>query len=124
MATRAAAKILIVEDDPRVSSLLRESLGPEYEVEVVVDGESAMERANRERPDVVLLDINLPGVSGLEVLRLLRLRHPGLPVIMITGTTDEVAVTTALMRGAFAYLPKPFHLDYVKHLIAAARPRD
>jgi DNA-binding response OmpR family regulator len=43
---------------------------------------------------------------------------------MITGTTDEVAVTTALMRGAFAYLPKPFHLDYVKHLIAAARPRD
>jgi DNA-binding response OmpR family regulator len=113
--------ILIVEDDRRVSSLLADLLRSEYAVRVVDDGESAVATLASDRPDVVLLDVNLPGVSGLEVLRYMRAHDPGVPVIMITGTSDHVAITTALMRGAFAYIPKPFNVQYVKHLIAVAR---
>ena len=115
------ARILIVEDDRRISSLLAELLRSDHAVRVVDDGETAVQTLAADRPDVVLLDVNLPGVSGLEVLRYMRALDPRVPVIMITGTSDEVAITTALMRGAFAYIPKPFNVEYVKHLIAVAR---
>lgn len=116
------ARILIVEDDWRVSALLADSLETEHAVTVVSDADGAFASVARQRPDVVLLDVNLPGVSGLQVLKELRARDPRLPVIMITGTSDEVAITTALMRGAFAYVPKPFNIEYVKHLVAASCP--
>ena len=115
------ARILIVEDDRRVSSLLVDLLRCDHAVSVVGDGETAVETLATERPDIVLLDVNLPGVSGLEVLRYMRTVDPRVPVIMITGTSDEVAITTALVRGAFAYIPKPFNVQYIKHLIAVAR---
>ncbi|MBI1734914.1 MAG: response regulator [Candidatus Rokubacteria bacterium] len=115
------ARILIVEDDRRISSLLADLLRSDHAVRVVDDGETAVATLTADRPDVVLLDVNLPGVSGLEVLKYVRAFDPRVPVIMITGTSDEVAITTALMRGAFAYIPKPFNVEYVKHLIAVAR---
>ena len=114
-------QILIVEDDHRVCELLSDVLTPEHAVTVAADGEAAFASLPRVRPDVVLLDVNLPGMSGLEVLKRLRALDPTLPVIMITGTADEVAVTMALKRGAFAYVPKPFNVEYVKHLVAAVR---
>jgi DNA-binding response OmpR family regulator len=117
------ARILIVEDDRRVSSLLADLLRSDHAVRVVDNGETAVETLASDRPDIVLLDVNLPGVSGLEVLRHVRAYDPNVPVIMITGTSDDAAIATALMRGAFAYIPKPFNVQYVKHLIAVARGR-
>jgi two-component system OmpR family response regulator len=113
-------KILIVDDEERISSLLSEWFRDKYAIRVAADGQTAVEYATSDRPDVVLLDINIPKISGLEVLKRMRALYPKLPVIMVTGTSDEVAVTTALMRGAFAYVPKPFNLQYVEHLVAAA----
>lgn len=116
------ARILIVEDDARIAALLAEFLEADHTVAVVADADGAYASVTRQAPDVVLLDVNLPGVSGLQVLKELRARDHRLPVIMITGTSDEFAITTALMRGAFAYVPKPFNLEYVRHLIAATCP--
>lgn len=113
-------KILIVEDEERVSSLLSEWFRGKYAIRVAADGQTAIEYAATDPPDVVLLDINIPRISGLEVLKRMRALYPKLPVIMVTGTSDEVAVTAALMRGAFAYVPKPFSLQYVEHMVAAA----
>jgi two-component system, OmpR family, response regulator ResD len=118
---KRAIRILIVEDDERVSSVLTDWFSGRYAVEVAADGSTAVARATAEPPDVMLLDINIPGISGLEVLKRVRKLHPNLPVIMVTGTSDEVAVTAALMRGAFAYIPKPCNLQYVEHLVDAAR---
>jgi DNA-binding response OmpR family regulator len=113
-------KMLIVEDEERLSSLLSEWFSGKYSIQVASDGETAVARAMVDPPDVVLLDVNIPKLSGLEVLKRMRKLYPKLPVIMVTGTTDEVAITAALMRGAFAYVPKPFNLAYMEHLVSAA----
>jgi DNA-binding response OmpR family regulator len=112
--------MLIVEDDERVSSLLSETFAADYAVQAVFDGQTAVDSMARDEFDVVLLDVNIPRLSGVEVLKRARALRPDLPVIMVTGTSDEFAVTAALMRGAFAYIPKPFNLQYVEHLVAAA----
>lgn len=115
--------LLIVDDEPRISDLLTEWLQSAYTIETAADGETALERITRDTPDLMLLDINLPGVSGLEVLKHVRRARPDLPVIMITATTDHFEITTALMRGAFGFVPKPFTLAYVEHMLAAATER-
>jgi DNA-binding response OmpR family regulator len=117
-------RVLIVEDDPRVAASMQDFLEFEYVVEVARDGEAALAAAAVARPDVVLLDINMPGINGLEVLKRIRHADPTVPVIMITGTQDDFAITTALMRGAFAYIPKPINGEYLLHVIGAALPAD
>ncbi|MBI2206233.1 MAG: response regulator [Candidatus Rokubacteria bacterium] len=112
--------LLIVDDETRISDLLTEWLESTYTIVTAADGETALARVGRDTPDLMLLDINLPGVSGLEVLKRVRELRPDLPVIMITATTAHFEITAALMRGAFGYLPKPFTLAYVEHMLAAA----
>jgi DNA-binding response OmpR family regulator len=113
-------RVLIIEDEPRVAAALRELLDVDYRVDTAQNGEAGLAAATASRPDVVLLDINMPGMSGLEVLRRLKTFDAKLPVIMITGSDDDFSITTALMRGAFAYIPKPCSSDYLLHLISAA----
>ena len=116
-------RILLVEDDERVAGAMQECLEQEYVIESVRDGESALARFAAVAPDLVLLDINLGGgMSGLEVLRRLRGIDPTVPVIVTTGTDDYFTITTVLMRGAFAYIPKPIHLEQLLHLVSAAMP--
>lgn len=112
--------LLIVDDEPRISDVLTEALESSYVILTAADGETALERVAHDAPDLMLLDINLPRMSGLEVLRRVRLIRPDLPVIMITATTAHFEITAALMRGAFGYVPKPFTLAYVEHMLAAA----
>ena len=116
-------KILLVEDDERVAGAMQECLEPEYVIEAVGNGELALTRFASVAPNLVLLDIHLGGgMSGLEVLRRLRAIDPTVPVIVTTGTDDYFTITTVLMRGAFAYIPKPIQLDQLLHLVSAAMP--
>ncbi|PYM13642.1 MAG: hypothetical protein DMD81_20475 [Candidatus Rokuibacteriota bacterium] len=116
-------RILHVEDDHRVAGMLKECLEELYVIESVRDGESALAAFVETVPDLVLLDINLYGeMSGLEVLRRLRGIDPTVPVIVTTGTDDYFTITTVLMRGAFAYIPKPVPLEHLLHLVSAAIP--
>jgi DNA-binding response OmpR family regulator len=100
--------ILIVEDDPDVVRVARAYLEREgYAVLVESDGEAGLQRARTARPDLVVLDWMLPGVSGLDVLR--RLRTEGaVPVVMLTARTDEADRVLGLELGADDYLSKPF----------------
>jgi DNA-binding response OmpR family regulator len=116
----ATKRVLIVDDEPQVAETLAEHLGDRYAVEVVADGTAALGAVTRTRPDVVLLDMNMPGLTGLEVLRRLQAIDAAIPVIMITATEDTSAVAEALRSGAFSYIPKPFSGKYVHHLVAAA----
>jgi CheY-like chemotaxis protein len=113
-------RVLIVDDEPDLTAVVREYLQEQYEVVVANDGTAALAAFRRQRPDVVFLYINMPGPSGLEVLKQLRQADPTLPVVMVTVDTEMATVQECLRQGAFGYVPKPFDLKYVEHMAALA----
>jgi two-component system, OmpR family, alkaline phosphatase synthesis response regulator PhoP len=104
-------RILLVEDEPGLVLTLRDRLSREgYAVETSVDGESGLERAAGEAFDLVLLDVMLPRVNGLDVLRELRKRGVDTPVIMLTAKGQVVDKVVGLKLGADDYVTKPFEM--------------
>lgn len=104
-------KILLVEDDSSAAEMVRTWLSAQrYVVEIARDGEEALEFLRMAEFDVILLDLNLPHVSGFEVLRSLRGAGKNTPVIMVTGKTAVSDKETSLDGGADDYLTKPFDL--------------
>jgi DNA-binding response OmpR family regulator len=104
-------RILVVEDDPKIGDGLRRALVSEgYEVEWVVDGSSAARSASQEPPDLVVLDLYLPDVDGVDVCQDLREAFPTLPIMILSARTDEIDIVVGLDAGADDYLVKPFRL--------------
>ena len=104
-------KILVVEDDEDILELVRYNLSREgYEVESTVSGEEAIQTAGEEMPDLILLDVMLPGADGFEVCRRLKSRPETgrIPIIMLTAKGEEIDIVTGLELGADDYIPKPF----------------
>lgn len=114
-------KILVVEDEDDIAELIRYNLHKEsWDVVVATNGEKAVEVARRERPDLVLLDLMLPGMSGLEVCRTLKSDSTtsGIPIVMVTARGEESDVVSGLELGAEDYVTKPFA---IKVLLARVR---
>ena len=102
--------ILIVEDEPALRDTLSYNLKKEgFTVEAVGDGRLALESARKLKPDLILLDIMLPGLDGLEVARILR-REMIVPILMLTARDDEIDRVVGLEVGADDYLTKPFSM--------------
>lgn len=104
-------RILVIEDEPDIRELIAYNLSREgYQVSEAEDGESGLDKARRELPDLVLLDLMLPRLSGVEVCRRLKseAQTQGLPVIMVTAKGDEDDVVSGFDTGADDYIPKPF----------------
>jgi DNA-binding response OmpR family regulator len=100
--------ILVVDDEPRIADLARDYLQHAgFEVRVAASGEAALQVVRRDRPDLVVLDLGLPGIDGLDVTRTIR-RDSNLPVIMLTARDDELDKLLGLELGADDYLTKPF----------------
>ncbi|HIW91379.1 MAG TPA: response regulator transcription factor [Candidatus Corynebacterium avicola] len=115
-----AAKILVVDDDPAISEMLTIVLqGEGFDTVVVGDGAQAVDAARVEDPDLVLLDLMLPGLGGVDVCRAIR-EFSTAPVVMLTAKTDTVDVVLGLESGADDYVPKPFK---PKELVARVRAR-
>ncbi len=111
MAGAAAKRVLIVEDEPGLVLTLTDRLRSEgYEVQSASDGPSGLERGSRERWDVILLDVMLPGASGFDVCRDLRQRGVTTPVIMLTARGQVVDKVLGLKLGADDYVTKPFDM--------------
>lgn len=109
-------KILIVDDEASIRLILKEAFAGAYEVLTASEGLAAVELIKRERPALVFLDIKMPGISGLEVLRLVRDAGSSSVVWMLTGEDDlEVALGT-LKMGAAGYLTKPFDVEKVRDI--------
>jgi two-component system response regulator MprA len=105
-------RVLVVDDDPKILSLLRRGLSFDgYAVDTAVDGEAALAAARDRPPDVVVLDVMLPGVDGLEVCRRLRLGDAALPILMLTAKDRIPDRVAGLDAGADDYLVKPFDFD-------------
>jgi DNA-binding NtrC family response regulator len=82
-----------------------------------------VERFTNARPDAVFLDINMPGMNGVEVLKRVHALDPAVPVIMVTANTDIHVAEVCLKGGAIGYVPKPFNLTYMDHMAAMATDR-
>jgi CheY-like chemotaxis protein len=120
MATR---RILIVEDEADVRKTLTDILramryAEPLEIEGVPDGREGLDAVVRQRPDVVLLDLQMPRMDGLALLKQIREIEPRLPVIVISATQENKISSEALRHGAVAYLPKPFDPRHVEMLVA------
>ena len=114
------ARILVVEDEPRIAQFLHKGLGKDgHDVVVAEDGEVGLFLLLTEPFDAVVLDVTLPGRSGVEVLRDLRRQHPDLPVVMLTGHDDPVARRTCMDAGASGFLPKPLVFEDLRTEVRA-----
>ena len=114
----AAERILIVDDEKNIVSSLREILNDEgYEVSVAADGLGALKMIQSDPPDLVLLDIWLPGMDGIEVLKTVKTYHPEIEVLIMSGhgTIDTAVQATKL--GAFDFIEKPFSLDLLTETV-------
>ncbi|MGZ5316851.1 MAG: response regulator [Actinomycetota bacterium] len=113
-----AARVLIVEDEPSLADSLRYNLDREgYDVTVATDGRAAIEAFRRERPSIVILDLMLPEISGLDVCRTIR-DESDVPIIMVTAKDSEADKVTGLELGADDYVTKPFS---VRELVSRVR---
>jgi DNA-binding response OmpR family regulator len=115
MTARAAgmrARILVVEDEQDIAGLIKHALerGGELDVDIVATGDAALKAVNESAPDLMILDLNLPVLSGLEVCRILRARPNSVhvPIIMLTARTSEADRVVGLDVGADDYITKPF----------------
>lgn len=102
-------KVLVVEDEPQMAGFLSRGLADEgYIVEIAADGEQALTLANKTKPDIVVLDLQLPFKDGLAVCRELRARSFVAPILILTAQAGDRDVVMGLNAGADDYLPKPF----------------
>jgi DNA-binding response OmpR family regulator len=102
------ARILVVDDEPKIVQLVRDYLERAgFAVSTARDGNEALMRTHQERPDLIVLDLGLPGLDGLEVTRRLR-RDSGVPIIMLTARHEETDKVVGLELGADDYVTKPF----------------
>lgn len=103
-------RILVVEDEPTIASSVAARLRAEgYDAEIAGDGTTAIEEATEQQPDLVVLDLMLPGIDGLEVCRRVQAQRP-VPVLMLTARDDETDILVGLGVGADDYLTKPFSM--------------
>ena len=119
------ANLLIVDDEPDICWGLRrlaERLG--HSAEVAADGEAALRSVAARPPDLILLDVRLPGRDGLEIMREIRSLHAKVPIVIMTAYGDLEIAVQAMRQGAFEYLVKPFELAVVRRIIERAlQPR-
>jgi DNA-binding response OmpR family regulator len=110
-AAQAIAKILVVEDEPNMVAGLRDNFEFEgYQVITARDGVEGLQRALDESPDLVVLDVMMPRMSGLEVCKQLRAKRGSIPIIMLTARGQEVDKVVGLELGADDYVTKPFSI--------------
>jgi two-component system response regulator AtoC len=108
-------RVLVIDDDPGIREYLQALASRQgYRVFAAVDGEEALEKLEETRPDIITLDAVLPGMDGLETLRLLKQRMPEVPVIMLSGHGQARTIVEAMRLGASDFLRKPFEVEEIE----------
>jgi DNA-binding NtrC family response regulator len=115
------ARVLVVDDEERMASVIAMALGRAgYECETCTSGEAALAAVDARGADVVVTDWRMPGMDGIELLRRLHAKRPGLPVILITAHGSVPSAVAAMREGAFDYITKPFDNDELRALVGRA----
>jgi len=113
-------RVLAVDDELGVRESIRILLSGDYDVATVASGDAALDAIQRERPHLVLLDVIMPGMDGMELLERIRASDPGLPVVILTATKTVKTAVAAMKLGAFDYLQKPFDVDELRMIVERA----
>ena len=113
-------RILIVDDNNVVQDVLQEFFRERYQVQLAPNASQALSLIVRQAPDLVLLDVKMPGLDGLSLLKSLRETGVSMPIFLMTGYDSLQVAQEALTNGANAYLPKPFDLLHLDRLITEA----
>jgi len=117
-------KVLIVEDEASIAKGLKDNLESEgYKVSMASDGKTGLEKAVKESPDLVLLDVMLPGMNGFDVCKSIKLKKVALPIIMLTAKAKEADKIMGLALGADDYITKPFSVNELLARIKAVLRR-
>ena len=108
-------KIMVVDDEHEICAFLKSFFEERlYEVVTALSGEEALKKIEKERPQVVLLDLKMPGKDGIEVLKELKQRYPKIKVIMVTAVETSDKIELAIKLGADNYITKPLSLEYLE----------
>jgi two-component system, NtrC family, response regulator AtoC len=115
------SRVLVVDDDPASRDLLRRVLATEgHQVSTAADGREALAELSRQPTDLVVSDIRMPDLDGVQLLERMREAAPGLPVILVTAFGDVEGAVEAIRRGAFDYLAKPYDVDAIRLVVRRA----
>ena len=114
------SKLWVVDDEESIRTICRSALEDFFEIETFSNGSEALLALNSDKPDLIITDIKMPGLTGLELLQKVSEKCPGLPTIVITAHSDIDNALSAYKGGAFEYLPKPFDVDRIKNLALKA----
>ncbi len=118
-------RILVVDDDPAIADVIEQFFdSPEYDVCTLLAGEKVPETVSRIKPDLILLDLKLPDMDGIDVLKELKRVGSQAPVVIITGNVSAEVAMEAMKEGAYEYLPKPFRLEELSQLVGKLLPKD
>jgi two-component system KDP operon response regulator KdpE len=116
----SAPCVLVVDDEPAIRRLVRNTLAvQDYRIVEAATGQEALDEARREKPDLVILDLGLPDLDGMEIIRALRAKSQ-VPIVVLSSRGDEKGKVTALDLGADDYVTKPFGVDELMARIRAA----
>ena len=113
-------KLWIIDDEESIRTICRSALEDSFIIETFPNGSEALLALNSDKPDLIITDIKMPGLSGLELLQKVSAKYPGLPTIVITAHSDIDNALSAYKGGAFEYLPKPFDVDTIRALALKA----
>ena len=113
-------KLWIIDDEESIRTICRSALEDNFIIETFPNGSEALLALNSDKPDLIITDIKMPGLSGLELLQKVSAKYPGLPTIVITAHSDIDNALSAYKGGAFEYLPKPFDVDTIRSLALKA----
>ena len=112
------AKLLVVDDEIAVVDILKHFFVKQgYQVFIATKGSEALAIVAREHPHLMLLDVKMPDMSGIEVLRQIHQRGDEVKVVMVSAAHDETTINEAKQLGAIDYVVKPFHLDYLEQVV-------
>jgi DNA-binding response OmpR family regulator len=112
------SRVLVVDDEPSIREMLAEFLRLKgYEVKSVSNGVEALRLVREDRPHLILLDVCMPGMNGLEALQKIREIDRGVGVIMVTAVNEEAMGREALQLGAFDYITKPLDFEYLERAV-------
>jgi DNA-binding NtrC family response regulator len=121
MTDSGRRKVLVVDDEATVGKSIRKALEREgYDIDIALSGEDALKMQEGKGYDVMLVDLMMPGMSGLDLLKSVKAAYPALQVIMITGYPTLKNTLQAMQIGAFDFLPKPFQPADLRSLVAKA----
>jgi DNA-binding response OmpR family regulator len=122
---KARARVLLVDDEPQFREMLVEYLtGEDFEVREAASGEEALPHVTTWRPDIILLDLMMAGIGGLETLRRVKIMRPDACVVMVTAVDDLDVARSALAAGAADYVTKPFTFQYLDAVLAIHMPSE